>query len=256
IPAHRPFSPTGGPHAHPQPWQAAPPERQAPAAAGRRDHHLRSRGRQALFRIEPQWLLCRRRAGRHSDHPDWEAQARSGPRLGTQARSRSLTNSARARPSPSCPRRKYRKAARQTPAPESVRGEGNRGPEKEIRTMDLLRVNTSAPPGKEGLSRILGTRLERHRISAGYRDLLAEDLMRGRLELFNLTRRQALAVTRASSGYLATATQLTPEQRAAVEHGRLSLSKIHNNYTPNDATIERIVKAAPDRVMAALDKLT
>jgi len=105
--------------------------------------------------------------------------------------------------------------------------------------------------------KINGRELARHRnIRADHRALLAADLTRGRLGVFNLTRQQALAVTRASSGYLATATQLTPEQRAKVEYGRVSLSELHNHHEPSNATIERIVRAAPDRVLAALDKLT
>ena len=71
-----------------------------------------------------------------------------------------------------------------------------------------------------------------------------------------LTRRQAIAVTGASAGYVATATRLSAQEREQVEAGKLSPSSVHN-APPSDAAIDKfIVKAGADRVMAGLDRYT
>ena len=106
---------------------------------------------------------------------------------------------------------------------------------------------------------VVGKKLSRRRkgINPSHLALLAVDLETGRARLSApLTRRQAIAVTGASAGYVATATRLSAQEREQVEAGKLSPSSVHN-APPSDAAIDKfIVKAGADRVMAGLDRYT
>lgn len=80
----------------------------------------------------------------------------------------------------------------------------------------------------------------------------------GALCLHHLTRRQALALTGASTGYLSTVVRLTPEEREQVRRGKLALAVFHKCRREMSAVeLDRLVaQLGAERVMAALDRFT
>jgi hypothetical protein len=122
--------------------------------------------------------------------------------------------------------------------------------------MVLLHQNTPPPRGAQATAKkISGRKLSRKRISPIHLALLAADLVKGEVEISNLTPTQASGLTGASVGYVHTASKLTPEEREDVKRGRASLSQFHNRE-PSDARLDRIVRKYPQRIMQALDRYT
>ena len=114
-------------------------------------------------------------------------------------------------------------------------------------------VNIS--PSRDLNGHKLSRRVQRG-LSPTFRALLAYQLESGGVCVHHLTRKQALALARASSGYVSTVARLSPQERDQLGKGILSLSALHNR-PPTDADVDRIVtKLGPTRVMAALDRLT
>src|SRR5262245_55907563 len=126
--------------------------------------------------------------------------------------------------------------------------------------MDAVFKPGGGPDASPPLPKIVvGKKLSRRRkgINPSHLALVAVDLETGRARLSApLTRRQAIAVTGASAGYVATATRLSAQEREQVEAGKLSLSSVHNAPPSNAAIDKFIVKAGADRVMAGLDRHT
>jgi hypothetical protein len=119
----------------------------------------------------------------------------------------------------------------------------------------MLHVTPNDLCFKDIVGHKLATRL-RAGMSPTFRALLAHEFESGACWLHSLTRRQACALTGASIGYVHTLAHATEQEREAVKRGVLSLSDIHNR-PPSDAAIDRVIaRLGPDRVLAALDRLT
>ncbi len=87
------------------------------------------------------------------------------------------------------------------------------------------------------------------------RALLAHDLETGRIELIQPTRRQALALTGASGGYLNAVSCLSNDDQARLRNGYVTLSRLHRNVA--ERTIESFVKrVGVARVFNVIDRLT
>lgn len=116
-------------------------------------------------------------------------------------------------------------------------------------------------------------------LSPTHRALLANDLQTGAVYVHHLTRRQALALTWASVGYVNTVAKLSPEQREQVASGKIPLSVFHNRpktsafaalaRAANEVEVElgdedisvgdfvdRVLAKIGDSLLAALDRLT
>jgi hypothetical protein len=119
----------------------------------------------------------------------------------------------------------------------------------------LRHISTGTAPVKDVSGRQLARRLKRG-LSAAFRALLAHEMQAGAVCIHHLSRRQAVALTSASWGYVSTIAKMTPDEREQLGDGRLSLSAVHNR-APTDADVDRIVaKLGAERVLAALDRAT
>jgi hypothetical protein len=91
------------------------------------------------------------------------------------------------------------------------------------------------------------------------RALIARDLEQGTLQIFGLTRAQAVALAKISSGYITTVNRLSNAERLQLARGELELSPLHKRRRDlsTDAQIDRLIaRLGSERVMAALDRLT
>jgi hypothetical protein len=111
-------------------------------------------------------------------------------------------------------------------------------------------------PGKAKISGTTFARFARHS-TAAERALLAVDLVRGLVEISDLTPGQARQLLKAGAGYFATAAKLSVAERRQIEQGAVSLSSLHHNNTPSDLDIDRFIRrAGANRVLAGLDRYT
>jgi hypothetical protein len=119
----------------------------------------------------------------------------------------------------------------------------------------MLQINTGTLSVKEISGRSLARRLKKG-LGPTHSALLCFAMEHGEVLLRDLTRRQAMALTRASAGYVATVGRLTPQERDLLALGKLSLSAVHNR-PPTDADVDRVVaKLGAERARAALARLT
>jgi len=86
----------------------------------------------------------------------------------------------------------------------------------------MLQVTAHPPSVKEISGRRLARRIK-HGISPTHKALLAYAMEHREVLLHELTRRQSMALTRASAGYIATVTRLTAECRPSALVGQNEL---------------------------------
>jgi hypothetical protein len=104
-----------------------------------------------------------------------------------------------------------------------------------------------------------GRRLNRLLKVASARDraLIAADLTQGALQILRPTYAQASALTNVSLGYVTTVSGLTPEERAQLARGLLSLPRLHNRRRRSNAELDRVVEHyGVEAIWRALDRAT
>jgi hypothetical protein len=114
---------------------------------------------------------------------------------------------------------------------------------------------TSIPTIVHGRHLALGL----HRLSASQRALLAFELTTGAVTLCGLTRKQAARIAGANTDYVSRVAHISDSEREQLRGGGLRLSKTHPRQPRelSDAEIDHLVRTVgPDRVMAAIDRLT
>jgi len=86
---------------------------------------------------------------------------------------------------------------------------------------------------------------------------IAADLVQGTLQVSSHTYKQAATLAHVSFGYTATASALTPEERAQLARGTLSMSRLHRRRRRADAELDRIVEQfGADAIWRALERYT
>jgi len=103
-----------------------------------------------------------------------------------------------------------------------------------------------------------GRRLNELIKSASPRDraLIANELVRGVVQILPPTYAQAAALTHVSASYVATVGRLTPKERVQLARGLLSLPRLHNRRR-GDAELDRVVKRhGIDALWRALERAT
>jgi|SRR5215471_9846601 len=86
---------------------------------------------------------------------------------------------------------------------------------------------------------------------------IAADLVQGALQVTNHTYKQAATLAHVSFGYTATVSALTPEERARLPRGALSLSQLHSRRRHSDAELDRVVERfGADAIWRALERYT
>ena len=101
-------------------------------------------------------------------------------------------------------------------------------------------------PTTATVGNINGRKLSRRKkITPTHRALLAYELQTGALSVHHFTRKQALALTKASLGYATTVGRATAKERTKITRGVLSIS--------NDRLVAPL---GAERVLAAVDRIT